>query len=47
LEKETADGTYGAEDEDPSKYEIHDDKEDLPFKCWICRDSFKNPVVSK
>lgn len=47
LERETADGTYGAEDDDPSKYEIKDDKEELPFKCWICRDSFKHPVVSK
>ncbi|XP_059485235.1 E3 ubiquitin-protein ligase RNF113A [Neocloeon triangulifer] len=47
LERESAEGTYGADDEDASKYEIHSDEEELPFKCWICRDSFKNPVVSK
>ncbi|CAB3387655.1 Hypothetical predicted protein [Cloeon dipterum] len=47
LEREAADGSYGADDDDPSKYEIHSDNEDLPFKCWICRDSFKNPVMSK
>nr|CAG4650316.1 EOG090X09Q6 [Sida crystallina] len=33
--------------EDMSKYEIHSDEEDLPFKCFICRDSFVNPVVTK
>nr|SVE76510.1 EOG090X09Q6 [Daphnia longispina] len=33
--------------EDDSKYEIHSDDEDLPFKCFICRESFQHPVVSK
>lgn len=33
--------------EEDSKYEIHSDEEDLPFKCFICRDSFKHPIVTK
>nr|CAG4651150.1 EOG090X09Q6 [Simocephalus serrulatus]SVE94363.1 EOG090X09Q6 [Simocephalus serrulatus] len=37
----------GEPEEDDSKYEIHSDDEDLPFKCFICRDSFKYPVVTK
>ena len=34
-------------DEDDTKYEIHSDEETLPFKCFICRQSFVNPVVTK
>ncbi|KAM7364417.1 RING finger protein mdlc [Cochliomyia hominivorax] len=34
-------------DEDDTKYEIHSDEESLPFKCFICRQSFVNPVVTK
>lgn len=34
-------------DEDDAKYEIHSDEETLPFKCFICRNSFENPVVTK
>ncbi|VDD92175.1 unnamed protein product [Enterobius vermicularis] len=39
-------------EDDDDKYVIHssDEEEDsaeLPFKCFICRDSFKNPVVTK
>uniref|UniRef100_A0A1I8PGQ1 RING finger protein 113A n=1 Tax=Stomoxys calcitrans TaxID=35570 RepID=A0A1I8PGQ1_STOCA len=34
-------------DGDDSKYEIHSDEESLPFKCFICRQSFVNPVVTK
>nr|CAG4647223.1 EOG090X09Q6 [Megafenestra aurita]SVE92514.1 EOG090X09Q6 [Megafenestra aurita] len=37
----------GEPEEEDSKYEIHSDDEDLPFKCFICRDSFKHPVVTK
>ncbi|CAK1549045.1 unnamed protein product [Leptosia nina] len=29
-----------------SDYEIHSDEE-LPFKCFICRESFKDPVVTR
>uniref|UniRef100_A0A1B0FNC8 RING finger protein 113A n=1 Tax=Glossina morsitans morsitans TaxID=37546 RepID=A0A1B0FNC8_GLOMM len=34
-------------DGDDSKYEIHSDEESLPFKCFICRRSFVNPVITK
>ena len=27
--------------------EVGDDRDDIPFKCLICRDSFKAPVVTK
>ncbi len=37
----------GVEDEDMSKYEISSDEDELPFKCYICRDTFKAPVVTK
>jgi len=47
LEKEYAAGEYGHESDDDKKYEIDSDKEDLPFKCYICRKSFVNPVVTK
>ncbi|KAF4527249.1 hypothetical protein B566_EDAN015922 [Ephemera danica] len=33
LEREMAEGTYGEADEDPTKYEIDSDDEQLPFKC--------------
>ncbi|XP_054710830.1 E3 ubiquitin-protein ligase RNF113A-like [Uloborus diversus] len=45
LEMEMANNTYGAEDS--TKYEISSDEDDLPFKCFICRSSFKDPVVTK
>ena len=30
-----------------SKYEISSDEDELPFACFICRETFKNPVVTK
>jgi len=45
LEREMDENRYGEEDDD--KYVIHSDDDDLPFKCFICRDSFKHPVVTK
>nr|CAG4636341.1 EOG090X09Q6 [Eubosmina coregoni]SVE69924.1 EOG090X09Q6 [Eubosmina coregoni] len=45
LEKEER--GKGEPTEEDSKYEIHSDDEDLPFKCFICRDSFKHPIVTK
>ena len=36
----------GIEEAD-DKYEIHSDEEELPFKCFICRESFTSPVVTK
>lgn len=34
-------------DGDDTKYEIHSDDESLPFKCFICRNSFTNPIITK
>ncbi|XP_077993649.1 E3 ubiquitin-protein ligase RNF113A-like [Glandiceps talaboti] len=45
LEREVDEGRY--EEEDTSKYEIDSDEDDLPFRCFLCRDSFKNPIVTK
>ncbi|XP_071507290.1 E3 ubiquitin-protein ligase RNF113A-like [Diadema antillarum] len=47
LEKEWDEGKY-QQQQDPTMYEIDsDDEDDLPFKCFICRQSFTNPVVTK
>ena len=32
---------------DEENYEVSSDEEDLPFKCFICRGSFKNPIITK
>lgn len=47
LERETASGECNSGDEDDKKYEIDSDEDNLPFKCFICRDSFTDPVVTK
>lgn len=46
IELEYDKGQYGKDDEDSGKYEIKDD-ETIPFKCLICRSSFKNPIITK
>ncbi|XP_053664450.1 E3 ubiquitin-protein ligase RNF113A [Anopheles marshallii] len=40
---------HGNEDSDgdDTKYEIHSDDEELPFKCYVCRESFVDPIVTK
>lgn len=40
-------GSYGAEDADTGRYEIDSDEDNLPFKCYICRNSFQDPIVTK
>ncbi|KAM9457595.1 E3 ubiquitin-protein ligase RNF113A [Clarias gariepinus] len=45
IERELEEGRYGANDEE--NYEVSSDEEDLPFKCFICRESFKNPIITK
>ncbi|KFM59731.1 RING finger protein 113A, partial [Stegodyphus mimosarum] len=45
LELEMSNNTYGTED--ATKYEISSDEDDLPFRCFICRNSFQEPVVTK
>ena len=48
LEREAENGTYGADDDDDDKYKISDsDDDDLPFKCFICKNSFASPIVTK
>lgn len=48
LEREAATGEYNnSGDEDDSKYEIDSDDDQLPFKCFICRNSFTDPIVTK
>ncbi|XP_032669328.1 E3 ubiquitin-protein ligase RNF113A [Odontomachus brunneus] len=47
LEREAASGEYNSGDEDEKKYEIDSDEDNLPFKCFICRESFTDPVVTK
>ncbi|XP_028311685.1 E3 ubiquitin-protein ligase RNF113A [Gouania willdenowi] len=45
IERELEEGRYGANDEE--NYEVSSDEEDLPFKCFICRESFKSPIITK
>ncbi|XP_002739334.1 E3 ubiquitin-protein ligase RNF113A-like [Saccoglossus kowalevskii] len=46
LERECDDGEYN--EEDSHRYEINSsDDDDFPFKCFLCRKSFKNPIVTK
>lgn len=45
IERELEEGRYGANDDE--NYEVSSDEEDLPFKCFICRESFKNPIITK
>lgn len=40
-------GSYGADDDDASRYEIDSDEDNLPFKCYICRSSFQDPIITK
>lgn len=47
LEREYQAGQYGQDSDDDKKYEIGSDSENLPFKCYICRKSFTDPVVTK
>lgn len=50
LETDPSSSYRGADDSDEgddTKYEIHSDDEDLPFKCFICRNSFTDPIVTK
>ncbi|KAL1140913.1 hypothetical protein AAG570_000841, partial [Ranatra chinensis] len=45
LERE-AGGPGSGEDSD-TNYEIHSDDDHLPFKCFICRQSFTDPIQTK
>uniref|UniRef100_H2YYZ6 RING finger protein 113A n=1 Tax=Ciona savignyi TaxID=51511 RepID=H2YYZ6_CIOSA len=45
IEREVSEGTYGNQQEE--NWEVSDSDEELPFKCFICRESFKDPIVTK
>ncbi|XP_008584425.1 PREDICTED: RING finger protein 113A-like [Galeopterus variegatus] len=45
IERELEEGRYGVcKDEN---YEVGSDDEEVPFKCFICRQTLQNPVVTK
>lgn len=48
IDREIEEGTYAAQD--VRQYAVSDsddDEDELPFACYICRESFTNPVVTK
>ncbi|XP_071280362.1 E3 ubiquitin-protein ligase RNF113A-like [Agelaius tricolor] len=45
MEQELDERRYGTSDDE--NYEVSSGEEEVPFKCFICRGSFKNPVVTK
>ena len=47
VQNQRGGGSESDDDDDPSKYEICDDDDNLPFKCFICRGSFKDPVMTR
>ncbi|XP_008550896.1 E3 ubiquitin-protein ligase RNF113A [Microplitis demolitor] len=47
LERDAVTGAGNSGDEDDKKYEIDSDEDNLPFKCFICRDTFVDPIVTK
>jgi RING finger protein 113A len=46
-ESDKEDSENSGDDDDPNKYLIKDEDDELPFKCLICRQSFVDPVVTK
>uniref|UniRef100_A0A146L0X2 RING finger protein 113A n=1 Tax=Lygus hesperus TaxID=30085 RepID=A0A146L0X2_LYGHE len=46
LEQETLNDNRG-NDSGSDNYEIESDDDNLPFKCFICRNSFTDPVITK
>lgn len=48
LERDGTSGTANdSDDDDDKKYEIDSDEDTLPFKCFICRESFTDPIITK
>jgi len=47
LEREAQQQGGGEDSDDDAKYEISSDEDELPFKCFICRENFQSPVVTK
>lgn len=42
----TGPGEDNDDDEDDNKYVIDNEEEELPFACFICREDFKNPIMT-
>lgn len=47
IELEVAKGTYCDEPDDKYKIDLDDEDDSLPFKCFICRETFQEPVETK
>ncbi|XP_055513103.1 E3 ubiquitin-protein ligase RNF113A [Leucoraja erinacea] len=45
IERELDEGRYSVNDDE--NYEVSSDEDAMPFKCFICRTSFTNPVMTK
>ncbi|XP_028390052.1 E3 ubiquitin-protein ligase RNF113A-like [Phyllostomus discolor] len=45
IERELQEGRYGVSEEE--NYEVGSGGQELPFSCFICRQTFRNPVVTK
>ncbi|XP_042548459.1 E3 ubiquitin-protein ligase RNF113A-like [Dipodomys spectabilis] len=45
IERELDEGRYGVCEEE--NYEVGSDDDEIPFKCFICRQTYQNPVVTK
>ncbi|XP_007948545.1 E3 ubiquitin-protein ligase RNF113A-like [Orycteropus afer afer] len=45
IERELDEGRYGVHEDE--NYEVGSDDEEIPLKCFICRQTFQNPVVTK
>ncbi|NXR70731.1 R113A protein, partial [Rhadina sibilatrix] len=45
VKQELEGGCYSISDNE--NYKVSSDEEEMPLKCFICRGSFKNPVVTK
>ncbi|XP_054432028.1 E3 ubiquitin-protein ligase RNF113A-like [Pteronotus mesoamericanus] len=45
IERELEEGRYGVSEDE--NYEVGSDGQELPFSCFICRQAFRNPVVTK
>ncbi|XP_076813572.1 E3 ubiquitin-protein ligase RNF113A-like isoform X2 [Clavelina lepadiformis] len=45
IEREMNEGTFGQNQDE--NWEVSDSDDELPFKCIICRESFKDPVITK
>ncbi|ESP02996.1 hypothetical protein LOTGIDRAFT_185777 [Lottia gigantea] len=45
LEREMDEGRYGQHENE--NYEISSDEDELPFKCFICRKYFTDPIITK